>query len=58
MFSVTDKERTKGRGREKGAGVMKDKELKIEEIETSHTLGGTGELVSRGENFIYYEQMK
>jgi hypothetical protein len=30
-----------------GVGVMKDKELKLEEIEASHTLGGAGE-VSRG----------
>jgi hypothetical protein len=30
---------------------MKDKELKLEEIEASHTLGGAGEVtvVSRGE---------
>jgi hypothetical protein len=26
-----------------GVGVMKDKELKLEEIEVSHTLGGSGE---------------
>ena len=26
----------------KGVGVMKDEEIKIEEIESSHTLGGTG----------------
>jgi hypothetical protein len=26
-----------------GVGVMKDKELKLEEIEVSHTLGGVGE---------------
>ena len=30
-----------------GVGVMKDKEIKFEEIETSHTLGGEGE--GRGE---------
>jgi hypothetical protein len=31
-----------GPGREevKGVGVMKDEELKLEEIEASHTLGG------------------
>ncbi len=29
-----------------GVGVMKDKELKIEEVEAAHTLGG----VSRAEN--------
>ena len=28
-----------------GVGVMKDKELNIEEIEVSHTLGGVGETV-------------
>ena len=27
----------------KGVGVMKDKELKLEEIEVTHTLGGAGE---------------
>ena len=26
---------------------MKDKELKFEEVETSHTLGGEGKVVSR-----------
>ena len=26
-----------------GVGVMKDKDLKFEEIESSHTLGGSGE---------------
>jgi hypothetical protein len=26
-----------------GVGVMKDKELKLEETEASHTLGGAGE---------------
>ena len=31
-----------------GVGVMKDEELKLEDIEASHTLGGAGE-VSRGE---------
>jgi hypothetical protein len=25
-----------------GVGVMKDEEVKLEEIETSHTLGGAG----------------
>ena len=27
---------------EDGVGVMKDEDLKLEEIETSHTLGGSG----------------
>ena len=31
-----------------GVGVMKDEELKFEEVESSHTLGGAGE-VTRGE---------
>jgi hypothetical protein len=30
-------------GRRSGVGVMKDKEVKLEEIETSLTLGGAGE---------------
>ncbi len=37
----TDKARAKGAGRQKvGVGVMKDKELKLEETKASHTLGG------------------
>ncbi len=32
-----------------GVGVMKDKELKLEEIETSHTLVERGKVMSRGE---------
>jgi hypothetical protein len=32
---------------------MKDKELKLEETEASHTLGGTGEGLSRGEGREY-----
>ena len=49
MFIITDK--TKLRGKEvEGVGVMKDEDLKFEEIESSHTIGGTrvGEVV-RGE---------
>ena len=42
------KPRTKGEGRSEGVGVMKDEEIKLEEIEDSHTLGGSGEVV-RGE---------
>ena len=39
MFIITDK--AKGsRGGVKGVGVMKDEEVKLEEIGTSHTLGG------------------
>ena len=39
MFIITDK--TKLIGEEvKGVGVMKDEELKVEEIESCHTLGG------------------
>ncbi len=33
----------KGEETEKGVGFMKDKELKLEETETPHTLGGAGE---------------
>ena len=41
---MTGKVRTKGlRGRKgKGVGVIKDKETKLEEMETSHKIGGTG----------------
>jgi hypothetical protein len=39
VFIITDK--TKVVGEEaKSVGVMKDEELKFEEIEVSHTLGG------------------
>ena len=39
VFIITDK--TKVVGEEvKGVGVMKDEELKFEEIESSHILGG------------------
>ncbi len=31
-----------------GVGVMKDKELKLEEIEVSNTLGGAGEGRAQG----------
>ena len=31
-----------GGGEVEGVGVMKDEELKLEESETSHTLGGAG----------------
>jgi hypothetical protein len=50
VFCITDKPgaRRVAEGRKvEGVGVMKDKELKLEEIEASHTLGGAGE-VSRG----------
>ncbi len=43
LFIITDKTRTKGRGRDwksEGVGVMKDNEVKIE-TEVSHTLGGS-----------------
>ncbi len=39
MFIITDKAKVVGE-EVKGAGVMKDEELKLEEIEASHTLGG------------------
>ena len=35
-MTVTDKSRSKGGGRYKGVGAMKDKEIKLEEIEVSH----------------------
>ena len=41
QFIITDKSKTR-RGRREGVDVMKEKELKLEEIEDSHTLGGVG----------------
>ena len=38
MFIITDK----AKARREGVGVMIDEELKLEEIETTHTLGGAG----------------
>jgi hypothetical protein len=43
VFIITDKAKS-SRGGVKGVGVMKDEELKLEEIETSHTLGGYGKV--------------
>ena len=40
VFIITDKAKLVGE-EAKGVGVMKDEELKIEEIEVSHTLGGS-----------------
>jgi hypothetical protein len=37
VFILTDKVRVKGGGETEGVGVMKDKELKLEETQTSHT---------------------
>ena len=39
LFLRTDKARAKGRKAE-GVGVLKNKELKLEETEASYTLGG------------------
>ena len=41
MFIKTHKAKTR-RGGGSGVGVMKDEEIKSEEIEVSHTLGGSG----------------
>ena len=41
MFIITDKARAKGGRKAEGVGVMKDKELKLEETESSLTLGGS-----------------
>ena len=41
-FIITEKTRSNGGRKVEGVGVMKDKEIKLEEIETSHTLGGAG----------------
>jgi hypothetical protein len=41
VFIITDKAKLEIVGEEvKGVGVMKDEEIKLEEIEASHTLGG------------------
>ena len=45
---ITDKARATGKEGRRGR-VMKDKELKLEEIEASHTLGGAGEGRDQGE---------
>ena len=39
MFIITDKSKQVGE-EAKGVGIMKDEDLKLEEIEASHTLGG------------------
>jgi hypothetical protein len=39
VFIITDKAKLVGE-EVKGVGVMKDEELKLEEFEASHTLGG------------------
>jgi hypothetical protein len=39
LFIITDKANLVGE-EVKGVGVMKDEDLKLEEIEVSHTLGG------------------
>ncbi len=39
MFIITDNAKTVGE-ETKGVGVMKDEEIKLEEIEASLTLGG------------------
>ena len=39
VFIITDKVKLVGE-ETKGDGVMKDEEVKLEEIEVSHTLGG------------------
>jgi hypothetical protein len=40
LFLITDKVKGKGGRKTEGVGIMKDKELKLEETEYSHTLGG------------------
>jgi hypothetical protein len=42
-FLITDTARPQGGRKAEGVGVVKDKELKREEIEVSLTLGGAGE---------------
>ena len=70
VFIITDKAKLVGE-EVKGVGDMKDEELKFEEIESSHTLGGSGSYtpvihtvfmtkngseVSSWKVFFYYEQ--
>jgi hypothetical protein len=61
LFIITEKPRTQGvRKVQCDGGVMKDKEVKMEEIESSHTLVGPGEGRVHGESKIsdvlfYYE---
>ena len=43
MFIITDKGRVTGGRKAKGVGGMKDKEIKVEQTESSYTLGGSGE---------------
>ena len=40
LIIITDKSKTRRGG--EGVGVMKDEDLNLEEIESSHTLGKTG----------------
>ena len=42
MFLLLLIQRKVGGEEVEGVGVMKDEEIKIQEIESSHTLGGTG----------------
>jgi hypothetical protein len=64
-FVITDKSRTKGGRKVEGVSVMKDKEVKLDMIEVSHTLGGwegcvQGRWKWRGcrPSFVYYEESK
>ena len=45
MFILADKARARGED-VKGVGVVRDKELKLEDGEASHTLGGAREGVT------------
>ena len=56
MFIITDKLKLSGGGG-KGVGVMKDEEVKLEEIETSHTLPPTHFFESSC-TFVYYGSIK
>ena len=40
MFIITDKAKSSRRGGKGCPGVVKDEDLNLEEIETSHTIGG------------------
>ena len=46
LFIIGDKARVRGQDVKRASAVVRDKELKLEDGETSHTLGGAGEGVT------------
>ena len=47
-FSLITKDKARARRKVGGVGVMKDKELTLDEMKSSHTLGGAGECHVKG----------